>query len=62
MVAVHVLRHLAAEGALTVAEVDTAIRAALDPGKVVWVVVGDAKKVRPQLDGLGLSVETVPAK
>ena len=26
-----------------------------------WVVVGDAKVVRPQLDTLGLPVEVIPA-
>ena len=28
----------------------------------VWVVVGDARTVRPQLDSLGLPVEVVPAQ
>lgn len=42
-------------------ELDAAARAALDPAKFVWVVVGDAKVVRPQLDSLGLPVEVVPA-
>ncbi|GAO39770.1 peptidase M16 family protein [Sphingomonas changbaiensis NBRC 104936] len=48
--------------ALTVPEMDKAIRSALDPSKFVWVVVGDAKQVKPQLDRLGLPVEvrTVP--
>jgi len=35
--------------------------ATLDPKKVIWVVVGDAKTVRPQLDKVGLPVEVVPA-
>jgi zinc protease len=48
--------------ALTVPQLDAAARAALDPNKFVWVVVGDAAKVKPQLDGLGLTVEVVPAK
>ena len=48
--------------ALTAAQLDAAARAALDPNKFVWVVVGDASKVKPQLDGLGLPVEVVPAK
>lgn len=47
--------------ALTAAQLDAAARAAIDPSKFVWVVVGDAAKVKPQLDGLGLSVEVVPA-
>ncbi|NYT42599.1 insulinase family protein [Sphingomonas sp. R-74633] len=47
--------------ALTVPQLDAAARAALDPNKFVFVVVGDAAKVRPQLDSLGLPVEVVPA-
>ncbi len=45
--------------ALTIPQVDAAARAALDPSKLVWVVVGDASKVRAQLDSLGLPVEVV---
>ena len=37
----------------------TAIAGALDPSRAVWIVVGDAKTVRPQLDSLGLPVEVV---
>ncbi|MCW3837501.1 M16 family metallopeptidase [Sphingomonas canadensis] len=40
---------------------DAALRGALDPKKFVWVVVGDAAKVRPQLDSLGLPVEVIAA-
>jgi len=47
--------------ALTVPQLDAAARATLDPSRLVWVVVGDASKVKPQLDGLGLSVEVIPA-
>ena len=47
--------------ALTLAQLDAAARAALDPNKFVFVVVGDAAKVRPQLDSIGLPVEVVPA-
>lgn len=47
--------------ALTPAQVDAAARAAIDPNRFVWVVVGDAAKVRPQLDSLGLPVEVLPA-
>ena len=47
--------------ALTAPQLDAAARAAIDPSKLVWVVVGDAAKVRPQLDGLGLPVEVVSA-
>ena len=44
--------------ALDVAGLDRSIRTTVDPSKLVWVVVGDAAKVRPQLDKLGLPVET----
>jgi zinc protease len=47
--------------ALTMPQVDAAARAALDPKRFVWVVVGDAAKVRPQLDSLGLPIEVIPA-
>ncbi|MFA5964819.1 MAG: pitrilysin family protein [Sphingomonas sp.] len=43
-------------------ELDAAARRAIDPSKLVWIVVGDAGKVRPQLDSLGLPVEVVPAE
>ena len=42
---------------LNVAALDRAIRAAVDPRRLVWVVVGDAKTVRPQLDKIGLPIE-----
>ena len=45
--------------ALDAAELDAAARAAIDPDAFVWVVVGEAEQVRPQLDALGLPVETV---
>ena len=47
--------------ALTVGELDAAARATLDPSRLVWVVVGDASKVKPQLDSLGIPVEVIPA-
>ena len=47
--------------ALTLPQLDAAARRAIDPAKFVWVVVGDARVVRPQLDSLGLPVEVVPA-
>ena len=47
--------------ALTVAQLDAAARAAIDPNRFIWVVVGDASKVRPQLDSIGLPVEVVAA-
>ena len=48
--------------AMTAAELDQAARAAINPDNLVWVVVGDAAKVRPQLDKLGLPVETMALK
>ncbi|MHA4839343.1 M16 family metallopeptidase [Sphingopyxis sp. MSC1_008] len=45
--------------AMTAAEIDAAARKALSTGDLVYVVVGDAAVVKPQLDGLGLPVETV---
>lgn len=39
--------------------IDAAMRAKLDPGKLLLVVVGDAKKIRAQLDATGLPVETL---
>jgi predicted Zn-dependent peptidase len=47
--------------ALTAAKLDAAARAAIDPDRFVYVVVGNAATVRPQLDGLGLPVEVVSA-
>ncbi len=46
---------------MTAAELDAAARTAIDPAKTVWIVVGDAAKVRGQLDSIGLPVEVVPA-
>ncbi|TCD06902.1 insulinase family protein [Erythrobacteraceae bacterium CFH 75059] len=42
----------------TRASLDAAARAAIRPGQFVWVVVGDASVVAPQLQRLGLAVET----
>jgi predicted Zn-dependent peptidase len=47
---------------MTAADMDAAARQIIDPSKLVWVVVGDAAKVRPQIEGLGLPVEVVKAK
>lgn len=44
---------------LTPAEMDAAFRAKVDPGKFTWLVVGDAAKVKPQLEVLGLPIEMV---
>ena len=43
--------------ALNAAQLDAAARAAIDPDRFVWVVVGDASVVRPQLEALGLPIE-----
>jgi zinc protease len=48
--------------ALTAPELDAAAKTAIDPGKLTWVVIGDASKVKPQLDALGIPVEVVGAK
>ena len=37
----------------------TALRGAIDPKGFVWVVVGDAAKVKPQLDKLGMPIEVI---
>jgi predicted Zn-dependent peptidase len=47
---------------LTRTAADQALRSALDPKGFVWVVVGDAAKVKPQLDKLGMPVEVMAAK
>ncbi|HRK63902.1 MAG TPA: pitrilysin family protein [Terricaulis sp.] len=45
--------------AMSAADMDAAARAVIDPSRFVWVVVGDASVVRPQLNQLGLEVEVV---
>ncbi|KQN40941.1 peptidase M16 [Sphingomonas sp. Leaf407] len=45
--------------ALTPQALDAAARASIDPNRFVYVVVGNAATVRPQLDALGLPVEVV---
>jgi hypothetical protein len=47
--------------ALTTATADQAIRSAIDPNGFTWIVVGDAGKIRPQLDKLGLPIEVTEA-
>lgn len=42
---------------MTQAGLDSSIRALVNPNKFVWVVVGDAAKVKPQLEALGLPIE-----
>lgn len=43
--------------AQTPQSLDAAARAAINPGGITWVVVGDARIVAPQLEQLGLPVE-----
>jgi predicted Zn-dependent peptidase len=47
---------------LTAEQLDQAARQVVKPGDFVWVVVGDAAKVRPQLQGLGLPIEVMTAQ
>ncbi|RHW18801.1 insulinase family protein [Sphingomonas gilva] len=47
--------------AMTQAPLQNAINRAIKPGAFTWVVVGDAKTVRAQLDKTGLPVEVVAA-
>jgi predicted Zn-dependent peptidase len=47
--------------AQTKASLDQAARQALDPKGFVWIVVGDAATVRPQLEKLGMPIEVVEA-
>ncbi len=46
---------------LTAAKLDQAARGVIDPRGFVWVVVGDAAKIRPQLDKLGIPIEVIEA-
>ncbi len=48
--------------ALTRPDLDQALRGAIDPAGFVWVVVGDAAQVKPQLDKLGIPVEVAQAR
>ncbi|WP_298160408.1 pitrilysin family protein [Brevundimonas sp.] len=48
--------------ALTAAQMDAAARQVIKPDQFVWVVVGDASVVRPQLEALGLPLEVRPAQ
>jgi zinc protease len=43
--------------ALTAAQMDEAARQVIHPDQFVWIVVGDAAVVRPQLEALGLPLE-----
>jgi predicted Zn-dependent peptidase len=48
--------------AQTKATLNASLRETVNPGSFVWVVVGDAAKVKPQLAKVGLPVEEVPAR
>ncbi|WP_166041829.1 pitrilysin family protein [Sphingosinicella sp. YJ22] len=43
--------------AMTAEQLDRTIRETIDPDDFVWVVVGDAARVRPQLETLGMPIE-----
>jgi predicted Zn-dependent peptidase len=45
--------------AFTAADLDKAARAAIDPARLTWVIVGDAAQVRPQLEQTGLPIEVM---
>ncbi|MFL6726080.1 MAG: M16 family metallopeptidase [Sphingomicrobium sp.] len=47
--------------AQTPATLDRAARATLDPKAFTWIVVGDAAKIRPQLEKLRIPIELVEA-
>jgi zinc protease len=47
---------------MTAQALDQSVRGIVDPARFVWVVVGDASVVRPQLESLGLPVEVRPAE
>ncbi len=43
--------------ALTVADIQQALGGKLDPKKLVWIIIGDAAVIRPQLQGISIPVE-----
>jgi predicted Zn-dependent peptidase len=45
--------------ALTAKALNDEMRAKVDPSKITWLIVGDAAKVKPQLEALGLPIEMV---
>ena len=44
---------------LTASALNDEMRAKVDPSKITWLIVGDAAKVKPQLEALGLPIEMV---
>lgn len=47
---------------LSAAAMDAEARRLIDGSQMVWIIVGDAASVRPQLEGLGLEVEVREAQ
>ena len=45
--------------ALTAKALNDEMRVKVDPSKITWLVVGDAAKVKPQLEAIGLPIEMV---
>ena len=45
--------------AMTAQELDATARRIINPDNFVWVVVGDASRIRSQLEPLGLPIEVV---
>jgi predicted Zn-dependent peptidase len=45
--------------AMTAKALNDAMRVKVDPSKITWLIVGDAAKVKPQLEALGLPIEMV---
>jgi predicted Zn-dependent peptidase len=48
--------------AVTTAQANQAMRTNVDPQGFTWVVVGDAAKLKPQLEKLGMPIEVVEAQ
>ena len=48
--------------ALNQGGIDAALRQSIDPKGCTWLVVGDAAKVKPQLDKLGYPVQVIEPK
>jgi predicted Zn-dependent peptidase len=47
--------------AQTIASLDQAARGVIDPKGFTWIIAGDAEKIRPQLEKLGMPIEVVEA-
>ena len=44
-------------GALSQADIDAAMRGVVNPDQLVWLIIGDAEVIRPQLEGINMPVE-----